>query len=67
MNGPPDWLWLVHVGVLRADGDTLHNALLVQLLTVVVRELKDLVGMPLLRRLVLVQVFNFRTVIEELL
>ena len=67
MNGPPDWLRLVHVGVFRADGDTLHNVLLVQLLTVLLCELKDLVGLPLLRRLVLLQVFNFRTVIEELL
>ena len=67
MNGFPNRLWLVHVGVFRADRDSLHNLLLVQHLSVGIRQLKDLIRLPLLRGLVFLQVFNFRLVVEKLL
>ena len=66
MRGPPGLLRLVHERVLIADRDPLHEVLLsLQRNAILVRQLKDLVRLPLLRSLILLQRFNFGTVIEE--
>ena len=64
--GTPHWLWFVHEWVSLADLHAVHDLPLVQDLLVLVCELEDLVRLPLLWGLVVLQVLHHACIAEEL-